>query len=158
MRHPASNCNLVGLRPTFGRVSRFGEWNASWSDGIAGPITKTVDNAIVYSVIAVYDPADPLSLNESPQDYRAGLGDSIAGVRIGVPVDDWVWKDWLSEEEEEVARAAVAKLEELGAHLAEVRMPLSEHARNKGLGWSLASERSVFIRDTLTQEQIDEWP
>ena len=83
VRHPASNSSLVGMRPTFGRVSRFGLWNASWSDGIAGPLTKTVeDNATVFGVIAVYDAADPLSLNEPPQDYRAGLGDSIAGTVV----------------------------------------------------------------------------
>ena len=159
VRHPASNSGLVGLRPTFGRISRFGVWAASWSDDIAGPLTRTVeDNAIALETLGVYDAADPLSINEAAFDYRAGLGDAITGIRIGVPVDDWVWKDWLSEEEASVVREAVATLERLGAHLSEVSLPLGGESRNRGMGMSLASERPVYIDDHLTPQQIADWP
>ncbi len=159
VRHPGSNSNLVGLRPTFGRVSRTGVWHASWSDDLAGPLTKTVeDNAIVLETIGVYDPEDPVSVNEPRYDYRASLGDGIAGVRVGVPVNDWVWKDWLGEEEEAVVRSAISKLEELGAHLSEVSLPLSGESRNRAMGMALASERVVYIEDHFSQEQIDAWP
>ena len=159
VRHPGSNSNLVGLRPTFGRVSRTGVWHASWSDDLAGPLTKTVeDNATVLETIGVYDPADPVSVNEPRYDYRASLGDGIAGVRVGVPVDDWVWKDWLGEEEEAVVRTAISKLEELGAHLSEVSLPLSGESRNRAMGMALASERVVYIEDHFSQDQIDAWP
>ena len=158
VRHPGSNSSLVAMKPTFGRISRHGIWAASWSDDTAGPLTKTVeDNAAALEVIGAYDPLDPLSVNEAASDYRAGLGDSIAGVRIGVPADDWIWRDWLSEEEEEIVRAAIERLGELGAVLSEVRMPLAEHSRNRALGLSLASERPVFIRDHFSEEEIEAW-
>lgn len=159
VRHPGSNSGLVGLRPTFGRVSRHGVWTASWSDDLAGPLTKTVeDNAIVMEAIGVYDPLDPLSINEPAHDLRGPLTDGMRGVRIGVPDDDWVWKDWLSEEEETVVRTAIAKLEELGAHLSTVSLPLGGESRNKAMGMALASERPVYIEDHFTPEQIAEWP
>ena len=159
VRHPGSNSSLVAMKPTFGRVSRHGIWAASWSDDTAGPLTKTVeDNAAALEAIGVYDPLDPLSINEPAlglpcRPWRFG----IAGVRIGVPVDDWIWRDWLTEEEEEIVRAAIERLGELGAVLSEVRMPLAEHSRNRALGLSLASERPVFIRDHFSEEEIEAW-
>ena len=159
VRHPGSNSGLVAMKATFGRVSRHGVWAASWSDDQAGPLTKTVeDNAAVLEALGGYDPLDPISINEPPSDHRSGLGDGIAGVRIGVPVDDWVWKDWLSEEEEDVARTAIAKLEELGAALSRVELPLGGESRNRALGLSLASERPVYIRDHFSEAEIEAWP
>lgn len=158
VRHPGSNSSLVAMKATFGRVSRHGIWAASWSDDQAGPLTKTVeDNAAVLEAIGVYDSLDPISINVAPSDYRSGLGDSIAGIRIGVPVDDWVWKDWLSEEEEDVVRTAIAELEKLGAALSEVELPLGGESRNRALGLSLASERPVYIRDHFSEAQIEAW-
>ena len=76
-----------------------------WFMDAAAPMTKTVeDNAIMLQAIGRYDPKDPISINEPPYDYRAGLKDGIKGVRIGVPVDDWAWKDWTSEEQEELVK------------------------------------------------------
>lgn len=75
---------------------------------------------------------------------------------MGVPVDDWVWKDWLSEEEEAVVRRAIGVLEELGASVTEVHLPRAAEARATLA--SLVSETPVYIYDHFTKEQIDDWP
>jgi Asp-tRNA(Asn)/Glu-tRNA(Gln) amidotransferase A subunit family amidase len=157
VRHPASNSGLVGMKATFGRISRCGVWASSWSTDQAGPLTKTVeDNALLLETLGVYDPKDPVSLNQPKYDYRAGLHDGIKGVRVGVPVDDWVWKDWLSEEEETVVRRALGVLEDLGAAVTEVRLPRAAEAR--AILAALASETPVYIDDHFTPEQIGAWP
>ena len=64
VRHPASNCNLVGMRATFGRISRSGVLAPSWTFDQAGPLTKTVeDNALVLQILSCHDPEDPVSIN-----------------------------------------------------------------------------------------------
>ena len=157
VRHPANNCGLVGLKPTFGRISRSGVWAASWSSDQAGPLTKTVeDNAIALEVLGTYDPEDLISINEPPHDYRSRLKNGIEGVRIGVPTDDWVWKDWLTEEEEDVVRRAIAVLEDLGAYISELRLPRAAEARSTSM--STAAEAPVYIFDHFTEEQMNAWP
>ena len=157
VRHPASNSGVVGMKATFGRVSRFGVWASSWSTDQAGPLTKTVeDNALLLEILGQYDPLDPVSLNEPGYAYRAHLRDGIQGLKIGVPVDDWVWTDWLSEEEEQVVRDALNVLKTLGASLIEVRLPRAAEAR--AILSELVSETPVYLDDHFTAEQIDAWP
>jgi Asp-tRNA(Asn)/Glu-tRNA(Gln) amidotransferase A subunit family amidase len=157
VRHPASNSGLVGMKATFGRISRCGVWAACWSTDQAGPLTRTVeDNAMLLGILGVYDPKDPVSINQPPYDYRAGLRDGIKGVRVGVPVDDWVWRDWLSEEEEIVVRKAISVLEVLGASVTEVRLPRAAEAR--AILAALAPETPVYTDDHFTKAQIDAWP
>jgi aspartyl-tRNA(Asn)/glutamyl-tRNA(Gln) amidotransferase subunit A len=157
VRHPASNSGVVGMKATFGRISRFGVWASSWSTDQAGPLTKTVeDNALLLEVLGEYDPLDPVSINESRYAYRANLSAGIKGLRIGVPVDDWVWTEWLSEEEEQVVRDAIRVLETLGASLIEVRLPRAAEAR--AILSELVSEKPVYLDDHFTPEQIEAWP
>ncbi|MEE8291994.1 MAG: amidase [Candidatus Tectomicrobia bacterium] len=157
VRHPASNSGIVGMKASFGRISRFGIWASSWSTDQAGPLTKTVeDNALLLELLGVYDPQDPVSLHEPRYAYRTGLQEAIKGVRVGVPVDDWVWKDWLSAEEEGVVRDAIQVLEAWGAAVIEVHMPRAAEAR--AILAALVSEKSVYIDDHFTPEQIDAWP
>jgi aspartyl-tRNA(Asn)/glutamyl-tRNA(Gln) amidotransferase subunit A len=157
VRHPASNSGLVGMKATFGRISRCGVWAASWSTDQAGPLTRTVeDNAMLLEILGMYDPKDPVSINQPADDYRAGLRDGIKGVRVGVPVDAWIWKDWLSAEEEAVVQRAVGVLEALGAAVTTVRLPRAAEARATLA--ALASETPVYIDDHFTKEQIDAWP
>lgn len=156
VRHPASNSGLVGLKPTFGRISRFGVFATSWSTDQAGPLTKTVeDNAIMLEILGVHDPKDPVSINEPAYDYRTGLNDSIKGVRVGVPVDDWIWKQWVQEEEEDLVRKAIAVLEELGAGVCEIALPRAGEPR-VSVGASL--EAHVYTFDHFSKEDIDDWP
>ena len=143
VRHPASNSNLVGLKPTFGRISRMGVWPVSWSVDTAGPLTRTVtDNAIVLGVLGVYDPADPASIVEPARDYRAGLDAGVDGVTIGVPTDDWVWRERLSQEEETIVRRAISVLGDLGATVREIRLPRSAEARLLGGAHAVRAARA----------------
>jgi len=155
VRHPASNCGVVGFKATFGRISRFGVWATSWTTDQAGPITKTVeDNAIAMECLAVHDSKDLVSLNLESSEYRSGVTDSIRGVKIGLPVDYWVWKEWINQDEEDAVRNAVGVLEELGAEIVELSLPLAYEARAN----SLAAEGPVWLRDNFSDDVLREWP
>ena len=154
VRHPASNCGLVGFKATFGRISRAGVWATSWTTDQAGPITRTVeDNAIAMEALTGYDPSDLVSLNVPPGDYLSTMREGIRGLRIGLPSDSWVWQDWIGQDEEDAVRRAVAVLEELGAEVQEVSIPLSYEARNN----SLAAEAPVWLRDNFPEQVLNDW-
>lgn len=154
VRHPASNCGLVGMKATFGRISRFGIWAASWSTDQAGPLTKTVeDNALALQTLAGYDPKDPVTIHAPVPDYRSTMRDGIRGLRVGLPVDHWVWKQWVDEDEEDAVRKAVDVLEELGADVHEVALPLSVGSREN----SLVAEAPVYFEDNFSKEDLEEW-
>src|SRR5437763_8565839 len=86
IRQPAALCGVVGLKPTYGRVSRFGLIAFASSLDQIGPVTKTVrDAALIMNAIAGHDPQDSTSLNEPVPDYVANLGNDLRGVRLGVP-------------------------------------------------------------------------
>jgi aspartyl-tRNA(Asn)/glutamyl-tRNA(Gln) amidotransferase subunit A len=158
VRHPASNSGLVGMKATFGRISRFGVWASSWSTDQAGPLTRCVeDNALLLEILGGYDPRDPVSLNQPGVAYRAGLHDGIKGVRIGVPVDSWIWQEWLSEEEETVVRRALGVLESLGAALTDIHLPRCAAGRAT-LSTLIAAETPVYFDDHFTAPQRDAWP
>ena len=154
VRHPASNCGVVGFKATFGRISRFGVWATSWTTDQAGPITKTVeDNAIAMECLAVHDPKDLVSLNLESRKYRSGVMGGVGGLKIGLPVDSWVWKEWINQDEEDAVRTAVGVLEELGAEIVELSLPLAYEARNN----SLAAEGAVWLRDNFSNDALQEW-
>ena len=157
VRHPASNSNLVGMRPTQSRISGFGVKASPLTTDQAGPLTKTVeDNAIMMDILGVYDPQDPGSINEPGYDHRAWLRDGIRGMRIGVPVDDWVWKDWLGEEEEQVVRRSIGVLEELGASIIEVALPLAGESR--ALMQAVGGGGALYYLEQFTEDQMAVWP
>ncbi len=157
VRHPASNSGLVGMRPTQGRISGSGVKASPLTTDQAGPITKTVeDNAIMMDILGVYDPTFSSSINEPTYDHRSGLRDGIKGMRIAVPVDDWVWKDWLSEEEEEVVRQAIMVLEDLGAFTFEVKLPLAGEARANLA--AVAGGGHLYYLEHFTEKQMSRWP
>ncbi len=156
VRHPASNSNLVGLKATFGRISRMGVWPVSWSVDTPGPLTKTVaDNAIVLGVVGQHDPADPASIVEPPRDYLAGIDGGVDGVTIGVPTDDWVWRDMLSEEEETIVRRALSVLGDLGATVREIELPRGAEARSSAV--PTLSEPPALNPDPAAAEHADAW-
>jgi aspartyl-tRNA(Asn)/glutamyl-tRNA(Gln) amidotransferase subunit A len=122
IRIPASLCGVVGLKPTFGRVSRRGVLPLSWSLDHVGPLTRTVeDAAIVLGAIAGRDPLDASSIDEPVPDYRAALRGGVRGLRIGVPKQ--LFFDGLQPEVEKAVRDAVALLKGLGANVSEVSLP-----------------------------------
>ncbi len=154
VRHPASNCGVVGFKATFGRISRAGVWATSWTTDQAGPLTKTVeDNALAMQTLTGYDPGDLVSINLPPGDYTSTLNGGVRGLKIGIPSDNWVWREWINQDEEDAVRKAVGVLEELGAEFLEVSIPLSYEARNN----SLAAEAPVWLRDNFSEDALKEW-
>ena len=122
IRIPAALCGVVGLKPTFGRVSRRGVIPLSWALDHVGPLTRTVeDTAIVLGAIAGHDAGDPSSSAEPVPDYRAALGEGVHGLRVGVPREYFF--DGVDAEVLEAVRAAIEVLRELGAVVREVSLP-----------------------------------
>ncbi|MBI4198378.1 MAG: amidase [Chloroflexi bacterium] len=154
VRHPASNCGIVGLKATFGRISRFGVWASSWSSDQAGPLAKTAeDTALLLGVLGAYDPKDLVSINEDPMDYTLGMKDGVRGLKIGVPTDNWVWKEWINQDEEDAVHKAIGVLQELGAEVVDIAIPLAYESRNN----SLAAEGPVWLHDNFSAEALKEW-
>ena len=128
IRGPAANCGLVGLRPTWGRVSRYGVDGASWSFDTIGPISRTVaDCAITIGGIAGYDPQDPSTHQVPVPDYREALTGDIKGLKVGV-VRELIDPEELDLDPQmrQAVLTAIEVLAELGAEVSEVSMPLAE--------------------------------
>ena len=128
IRQPAALCGCVGLKPTYGRVSRYGLVAFASSLDQVGPFTKTVgDAALVMEAMSGHDPLDSTSLNEPVPRYRDFLGaTSLKGVKLGVVKEFQL--GGMDPEVDAAFRAAVRHLESLGAEVREVSLPHSEHA------------------------------
>jgi aspartyl-tRNA(Asn)/glutamyl-tRNA(Gln) amidotransferase subunit A len=124
VRSPAGWCGAVGLRPTWGLVSRHGCVPVSWSMDTAGPLARNVEDcALLLGVIAGHDPRDPLTSARAVPDYRAALRDDVRGLRIGVVREVCAGADTDGEVKAAVADAA-SVLARLGAGVDEVSLPL----------------------------------
>jgi aspartyl-tRNA(Asn)/glutamyl-tRNA(Gln) amidotransferase subunit A len=127
IRQPAALCGCVGLKPTYGRVSRFGLVAFASSLDQIGPLTKDVeDAALLMNVIAGHDPADSTCLDVPVPDYTAGLGKGVKGLRLGLPKEYFI--AGLDPQVEECVRTAVRHLEQLGAEILEISLPHTEYA------------------------------
>lgn len=127
VRQPASLCGVVGLKPTYGRVSRYGLVAFASSLDQIGPLTRDVtDCALVLGVIAGYDPRDSTSLDLPVPDYREALLPDIKGLRIGVPEEYFV--EGVEPQVAEMVRAAIDLLVDLGAKMVKVSLPHTEYA------------------------------
>jgi len=116
IRVPSSFCGIVGLKPTYGRVSRYGVIPLSWTMDTAGPMTRTVrDCAMMLNVMAGPDPRDPHSARVQVPDFTAGLGRGVRGMVLGVPQQHYF--EGLEPDVDRAVRAALAQLEGLGARL-----------------------------------------
>ncbi|ANA34786.1 MULTISPECIES: amidase [Burkholderiaceae] len=135
IRIPASLCGVVGLKPTFGRVSRTGVVPHSWSLDHAGPLTRsTRDAALMLQVLAGHDKLDPATAAVPVADYRAGLDAGIAGMRIGVCRNHFFGRNEV--EVERLVDAAIADLQALGARTVDFEIPNLQY----GLGAIFAIE------------------
>ncbi len=127
IRQPASFCNVVGLKPTYGRVSRYGLIAFGSSLDQIGPITKTVeDAAIIMNVIAGHDPNDSTSANLPVPDYTKSLVKNVKGLRIGLPKEYFI--KGLDPEVERAVRGAAKLYQDLGAKIVEVSLPRAHFA------------------------------
>jgi aspartyl-tRNA(Asn)/glutamyl-tRNA(Gln) amidotransferase subunit A len=122
IRLPAACCGVVGLKPTYGRVSRAGAMPLSWSLDHMGPLTRTVaDAATVLGIIAGYDPRDATSSRRGVPYYERTLETPIAGLRVGVAENYYF--DGITDEMAGAVHAALRAIEGLGAVVTQVRLP-----------------------------------
>jgi aspartyl-tRNA(Asn)/glutamyl-tRNA(Gln) amidotransferase subunit A len=127
IRQPAALSGIVGFKPTYGRVSRFGLVAFASSLDQVGPLTKTVrDCALIMNAIAGHDPQDSTALNTPVPDYTARLGDHSRGIRLGVP------KEYMVEGTDPAVRAAldaaIQQMDSLGAEVVDVSLPHTDYA------------------------------
>jgi aspartyl-tRNA(Asn)/glutamyl-tRNA(Gln) amidotransferase subunit A len=127
IRQPAALSGVVGLKPSYGRVSRFGLVAFASSLDQVGPLTKTVrDAALIMNAIAGHDLQDSTSLNEAVPDYTARLGGDLRGVRLGLPKEYLI--EGIDSQVKAAIDAAVKQMSSLGAEIIEVSLPTTEYA------------------------------
>ncbi|MEE9614244.1 MAG: Asp-tRNA(Asn)/Glu-tRNA(Gln) amidotransferase subunit GatA [Thermodesulfobacteriota bacterium] len=127
IRQPASCCGVVGMKPTYGRVSRYGMVAFASSLDQAGPLTRSVaDAASVLNVIAGHDPMDSTSIDAPVPDYTAGLEKGVKGLKIGIPKEYFI--EGLDPEVEKAVKKAIEVLKDAGAETKEITLPHTEYA------------------------------
>lgn len=127
IRQPASHCGVVGLKPTYGRVSRYGVIAYASSLDQVGPITRDVEDcAMLLGAVAGYDPADSTSVDLPVPDYRATLKDGVKGLKVGLPKEYFI--EGLDPDVKQAVEKAVDTLRELGAEPVEVSLPHTDYA------------------------------
>ncbi len=127
IRQPAALCGVVGLKPTYGRVSRFGLVAFASSLDQIGPITKDVEDcALMMNAICGYDPMDSTSADVPVPDFTKSLIPEVKGFKIGVPKEYFI--EGIDPEVETAVRKALEKFEELGASVEEISLPHTEYA------------------------------
>jgi aspartyl-tRNA(Asn)/glutamyl-tRNA(Gln) amidotransferase subunit A len=127
IRQPAALCGCVGLKPTYGRVSRYGLVAFASSLDQIGPLAKTVhDSALILNAISGVDPLDSSSLPEMVPDYTKNLGREIKGMKLGLPKEYFI--EGLDPQVKQVIEAAIKHLESLGAKIVEISLPQTPHA------------------------------
>jgi aspartyl-tRNA(Asn)/glutamyl-tRNA(Gln) amidotransferase subunit A len=152
VRNPASCCGIVGMKPTFGTVSRAGVFPLAFSLDHVGPLTRTVeDNAIMLGAVAGNDPSDPASSKRPPAEYAAGIGAGVTGLRIGL-IAHFYEEDMIAVAEQSAAIDAAADvLRRLGAVVTPVR--LSSLKRHSECGRTILTAESFAIHERDLQER-----
>jgi aspartyl-tRNA(Asn)/glutamyl-tRNA(Gln) amidotransferase subunit A len=164
IRCPASFCGVVGLKPSYGRVSRFGLLSMTSSTDVIGPLTKTVyDAALVLRVIAGVDKLDATSAPEAVDEYSEKIpAFNLQGLTIGWPQE--YFSSELKKDVVDNLRVAAAKLEEAGATIKEINLPYTKYgvpvyyiitpseissnlARFDGIGWGLSKDDAKNLQD-----------
>ena len=155
IRGPAAFCGLVGIRPTFGRVSRHGVFGASWSMDTVGPISRTVtDCAHTLAAIAGHDPNDPQTWNVPVPDYAAALDGNIRGLKLGI-VTERVHTDANDPEVRDAVIAATEVLSGLGAEVTNVSLPLIVNSSE--ISYAIISSDAAMLNwDIISTERLRE--
>ncbi|MCX6809876.1 MAG: Asp-tRNA(Asn)/Glu-tRNA(Gln) amidotransferase subunit GatA [Candidatus Berkelbacteria bacterium] len=127
IRQPASLCSVVGLKPTYGRVSRYGVIAMASSLDVVGPIAKTTeDAALILEIIAGHDKLDATTLNVPVPKYSENLDKDIKGLKIGIPKE--YFATGMDEDVEKVIRDTIEKMKKMGAEIYEISLPHSDYA------------------------------
>lgn len=127
IRQPAALCGVVGLKPTYGRVSRYGLIAFASSLDQIGPITKNVrDAAVLLNIISGHDPMDSTSVPVEAPDFTASIGKDIKGIKIGIPKEYFI--EGMDREVEEYVKAAIRTIESLGSIPVEISLPHTGYA------------------------------
>ncbi|MEA3463539.1 MAG: Asp-tRNA(Asn)/Glu-tRNA(Gln) amidotransferase subunit GatA [Patescibacteria group bacterium] len=127
IRCPASFCGVIGLKPTYGRSSRFGLIAMTSSTDVPGPITKTVeDAAIILNIIAGHDKNDAAAPDIKVDDYVNKINKNIKGLKIGVPQEYFI--KGMDKQVEQVVKDAIKKFEKMGAEIVDVSLPYTKYA------------------------------
>ena len=154
IRTPAAVCGVVGLKPTYGRVSRYGAIPLAWSLDHVGPLTKSVeDAAIMLSAIAGPDPKDPSASSRPLPDYRQEMRGEIRGLRLGVPRQYFF--ENVDPEIQKLVSAAIHQLESMGATLVEVDIPDLENCSAMEAHITLAEATSYH--EPYLNKQADDY-
>lgn len=127
IRQPAAFCGVVGMKPTYGTVSRYGLVAFASSLDQIGPLTKNVkDNALILNAIASHDPKDATCIGGGRPDYTAEIGKDVKGMTVGLPTE--FFGDGVSADVKDAVLAAAKRYEKLGANIEEVKLPSLKHA------------------------------
>ncbi|HEX2828850.1 MAG TPA: amidase [Burkholderiales bacterium] len=154
IRGPAAANGCVGLRPTYGRVSRYGAVMYAWHSDTIGPVTRTVqDNALFLSAIAGRDARDPLSSARDVPDFSAGLGRDLRGLRLAV-VREIARVDGVHPDVSDAFERSVETLRSLGAEIGEVSLPWAKHAIPLQMLTSDADAASMYIEALRSQWDV----
>jgi aspartyl-tRNA(Asn)/glutamyl-tRNA(Gln) amidotransferase subunit A len=146
IRIPASCCGIVGMKPTFGRVSKHGAFPLCWTLDHLGPMTRTVkDNAIFLNAIAGYDQKDPYSARASKEDFTSRIGNSMKGIKVGVPTSFFF--DIIQPDVQEIYNQTVDALKHLGATVQSVDLDHMDHL--------LAAQTVILSAEAYTNLEKD---
>src|SRR5262249_4241218 len=145
IRLPAACCGIVGLKPTYGRVSRSGAMPLSWSLDHVGPMGRSVrDVALLLGIIAGPDPADATASHRPVPDFLATLDAPVTGLRVGIP--EGYYRDGLDDEVAGAVRAAIDRLAELGVQPRAVSLPDSQTLSDVANVIARAESAAVHVR------------
>jgi aspartyl-tRNA(Asn)/glutamyl-tRNA(Gln) amidotransferase subunit A len=152
IRGPAGYCGTIGLKPTYGLVSRRGVFPLSYTLDHCGPLSWTVeDSAIAMEVIAGFDPLDPASADVPVPDFRAKLGQGVQGMRLGLPRHWFVKADGVSPETLRAIDDAAQTLAKLGATIEEIELPDHELYSSCGRVIMLSEAYAIHEKDFQTR-------
>ena len=153
IRSPASYCGVVGLRPTWGRISRYGLLGSAWSFDSIGPVSRTVEDcAMTLGAIAGHDPKDPYTWNVPVTDYTASLDGDIRNIRVGV-VTEQTQSGAVEPETRELVLKAIEVIRELGAPVQEVSIPMIVNAGAIYWGATLLESATTHYHNIRHRQQ-----
>lgn len=156
VRIPSSLCGIVGLKPTYGRLSRRGLSTLSWSLDHAGPMTRSVEDcALVLNAVSGHDPGDPSSAEAAVPDFTKSLGRGLKGLRVGVPKEYFELP--VDPQVRQLVEEALRKLGELGASVRELSWPLYHYYESISTPILLA-EGAAAYRGLVTERGAQLYP